>query len=267
MTAIDAATRGGSMTETIISALDLPNSLLFVAHPGHELLIHGWLSRAKPRVCVLTDGAGADGKPRIDFTETLLRDAGAAPGRIFGRFTDLESYTWLFDRRVDVIDALVNEVAEEIASYRIELVMADAMEGLHPVHDLSRMIVGAACARTGSIPHYEFPLHEGPHAFHDFVTDLDDAAFARKIEWARKLEPQLADIGEMFSRFGEDAFRRESFRRVTDWTATPWDVHERPLYERIGEEHVARGRFTRVIRYAEHVQPLLDHVRETTCAF
>jgi hypothetical protein len=250
--------------------IDSPNSLLFVAHPGHELMIHGWLARAKPRVCVLTDGAGADGKPRIDFTETLLRDAGATPGRIFGRFTDLESYTWFFDRSVDVIDALVNEVAEEIASHRIELVVADAMEGSNPVHDLSRMIVGAACARAGSTPHYEFPLHEGPHAFEDFI-EIDDAEFARKIAWAHKLEPMLADVREMFSRFGEEAFRRESFRRVTDWTATPWDPHERPLYEAIGEERVARGRFTRVIRYAEHVQPLLrhlsGHVRETTCAF
>ena len=244
--------------------IDSPNSLLFVAHPGHELMIHGWLARAKPRVCVLTDGAGADGKPRIDFTETLLRDAGATPGRIFGRFTDLESYTWLFDRKVEVIDALVTEVAEEIASHHIEFVVADAMEGLHPVHDLSRMIVGAACARAGSIPHYEFPLHDGPRAYEDFI-ELDDAEFATKIAWARKLEPILADVREMFSRFGEDAFRRESFRRVSDWTATPWG--ERPLYERIGEEHVARGRFTRVIRYAEHVQPLLDHVRGTTCAF
>jgi hypothetical protein len=250
---------------------DSSNSLLVVAHPGHELLIHGWLSRAKPRVCVLTNGAGADGQPRIEFTETLLRDAGATPGSIFGRFTDNESYAWLFDRNVDVIDALVHEVAEEIASHRIELVVADAMEGLHPVHDLSRMIAGAACVRAGSIPHYEFPLHDGPHAFDEFVTTLDDAAFARKIAWARRLEPKLADVREMFSRFGEDAFRRESFRRVTDWTATPWDAHERPMYERIGEEHVARGRFDRVIRYAEHVRPLLrhlgGHIRETTCAF
>ena len=30
---------------------------LFVAHPGHELRIYGWLERARPQVHVLTDGS------------------------------------------------------------------------------------------------------------------------------------------------------------------------------------------------------------------
>jgi len=55
----------------------LANVLLVVAHPGHELRVWGWLCAVKPTVCVLTDGAGSGGEPRIAMTTTLLREAGA----------------------------------------------------------------------------------------------------------------------------------------------------------------------------------------------
>jgi hypothetical protein len=30
---------------------------LLIAHPGHELLLHGWICRTKPAVQILTDGS------------------------------------------------------------------------------------------------------------------------------------------------------------------------------------------------------------------
>src|SRR5207302_1404403 len=35
---------------------DFKTSALLVAHPGHELRVHGWLERERPLVFVLTDG-------------------------------------------------------------------------------------------------------------------------------------------------------------------------------------------------------------------
>jgi len=227
-------------------------ALLFVAHPSHELLIHGWLDRAKPRVCALTDGSGHAEHPRIGASADLLRDLGATPGRIFGRFTDREMYSVILNGEAELIDGLVNELAGEIVSNGVALVVADAMEGFNPVHDLCRMIAGAACSRAGSIPYFEYPIHDGPHAFDALsdatITDLDDAAFRAKIERARAFAPILADIDEMLSRFGEAPFRREAFRRITDWTVSPWGEGEHPLYEKIGAERVALHRYHQVIR-------------------
>ena len=31
---------------------------LVIGHPGHELLVHGWLEVARPIVFVFTDGSG-----------------------------------------------------------------------------------------------------------------------------------------------------------------------------------------------------------------
>jgi len=258
--------------------LDSPNSLLFVAHPGHELLLHGWLSRVRPRVCALTDGSGHAARSRIEESARLLRATGAAQGGIFGRFTDREMYAAILGGYAELFDELVNELAEEIAAHHVDVVVSDAMEGFNPVHDLCRIIAGAACSRAGDVAHYEYSIHDGPHAFDVLndavISDLDDAAFEAKIASAHAFAPVISDIGEMLSRFGEAPFRREAFRRIVDWTACPWPEGGHPLYERIGEERVALHRYERVIRYAEHMRPLInqmaDHVRDSTaasCAF
>lgn len=253
---------------------DCPRVLLLVGHPGHELLIHGWLSRVRPRVCALTDGSGHAARPRLHECAALLRRVQATPGRIFGRHTDREMYDAILNGDVELIDGLVNEVAAELVANRIDAIVSDGMEGFNPVHDLCRIIAGAACSRAGNVVHYEYPLYEGPHAFDAVgdaqIIDLDDAALEAKLACARGLAPVLSDIDEMLSRFGEAAFRREAFRPIADWTACPWPSDARPLYEQIGEEAVALHRYDRVIRYAEHMRPLVDHVRATTpvsCGF
>jgi hypothetical protein len=249
-------------------------SLLLVAHPGHELLIHGWLTRSRPRVCALTDGSGNTARSRVDESAAVLDAVKATRGSIFGRHTDREMYAAILAADVELIEGLVNEIAGEITANGIDTVVSDAMEGFNPVHDLCRLIAGAACSRVGEVAHYEYPLHDGPHAFDAVtdahITDLDDAALDAKLACARELAPALGDIGEMLARFGEAAFRREAFLPIRDWSACPWPAGMRPLYERIGEERVALRRYDRVIRYAEHMRPLAEHVRATmttSCAF
>jgi len=66
---------------------------LVVAHPSHELRVHGWLEQTRPYVCVLTDGGGRRGEARLSRTSEVLTRAGAAQGTIYGRLTDLEVYT------------------------------------------------------------------------------------------------------------------------------------------------------------------------------
>jgi hypothetical protein len=68
---------------------------LVVAHPGHELRVYGWTARERPLVCVLTDGSGYAAGSRLGGTTALLTALGAAPGPIYGRFTDRELYDLL----------------------------------------------------------------------------------------------------------------------------------------------------------------------------
>ena len=65
---------------------------LVVGHPGHELLVHGWLEVTRPSVFVLTDGSGRSTQSRLDSTTKLLNQTGAKSGSVYGRLTDAESY-------------------------------------------------------------------------------------------------------------------------------------------------------------------------------
>src|SRR5256885_1892784 len=43
-----------------------------VAHPGHELRVHGFLCAFRPLLLVLTDGSGRGGASRLPSTSALL---------------------------------------------------------------------------------------------------------------------------------------------------------------------------------------------------
>src|SRR5881398_3400885 len=87
---------------------------LFIAHPGHELLLHGWISRNKPVVHVLTDGDAHSSHGRLGATAELLRDVGARRGAIFGRLSDREAYTMILERNTALLLSLATELADQL---------------------------------------------------------------------------------------------------------------------------------------------------------
>ncbi len=230
--------------------------VLFVAHPGHELLLFGWLRRTAPTVHILTDGSGHSYASRLPASADLLRETGARPGSILGRLTDREAYTMIRERNVPLMLSIVSELAEELAERRTPAIICDAAEGYNPVHDLCRLITGAAIVAAGTeTMQYEYAVVGRPDTFDTKVT-LDETTFAAKIEAAQRLAPIIGDVNELLMRHGRDPYRTESFRRVADWTAL--HSSESPDYERYGEERVASHRYERVIRRGEHMIPLRD---------
>jgi len=245
---------------------------LLVAHPGHELLLHGWISRNKPVVHVLTDGAGHQSSAtRLGATADLLRGLGARQGAIFGRLSDAEAYTMILERNSALLLSLVTELAAELERDKPEILLCDAAEGYNPVHDLCRLVGGAAIAMAG-VPteQFEFSVVNHPDSpGAAVVIDLNAAEHAAKMELARAQSASLADIEALVTRYGADAYRRETLCRVADWTALDGAP---PLYERYGEERVAAGQYMTVIRRREHMLPLRDAlcaaaVEKRSCAF
>jgi hypothetical protein len=244
---------------------------LLVAHPGHELLLHGWIYRKKPTVHVLTDGSAHSSTPRLGQTAELLRDAGALPGALFGRLSDREAYAMILEGNGALLLALAEELAGVLERERPAMIVADAAEGYNPVHDLCRLVAGAAIAMAGvDVEQVEYAVAGLPYELDaSSAIDLDHAEHAAKLERARRYAATLTDIDELLSRHGADTYRRETFRRVADWTALGGDTP--PLYERFGEERVAAGRYAHVIRRGAHMRPLRDALRaaveKRSCAF
>ena len=237
----------------------MPRAVLLTAHPCHELLLYGWLRRLRPAVCVLTDAGG-----RIAQTRELLRSLQVPEGPFFGRFTDRDLYNAILGGDASFLSSLATEVADLLVAKRAASIVADAAEGYNPAHDLCRVIAGAACelARDAgvAVTQYEYAVVDGPDSLGGDVIELDDEELAAKMAAAHAMAPELDDVDEMLARFGEEAFRRETLRRVDDWTADGFTGT--PRYEHFGEARAAAGRYARVIRHREHMVPLRDALRE-----
>ena len=231
-----------------------------VAHPGHELRIHGWLERCRPRVFVLTDGSGRAGSPRLASTARVLAQAGASLGGIFGRLSDRAIYAAILAGDVRLFRGLVAELAAACAD--LDEIVGDAAEGYNPAHDVCRLLIEAAVTRArrlhGRAPRsFEFPL-VGPPRRPDAARagsvelTLDDRALARKLSAARRYAELDGEVEAALRAGGPEAFRVD----VLD-PAAPWAPPARPpFYEEHGARRVAEGAYARVLRHREHVRPL-----------
>ena len=241
---------------------DCEKAAVVVAHPGHELVVHRWMELHRPLYFCLTEGSGGAGSARIGSTDTLLQRIGATPGPIYGRFSDKEAYRLLLDGRVDVFVGLVDELAESLDGADVTCVAGDAMEGFNPVHDVCRALIDAAVAliatRSGRVlRNYEFSLHDGAGT-DGLVLDLDPQALDRKIAAARQYPEMRDEVDAALARGGVAAYSSErlspSSRRakMSEFAVTP------PPYEGYGEMRVGEGRYSVVIRYLQHVLPVLS---------
>src|SRR6266568_416193 len=113
---------------------------LIVAHPGHELVVLGWVERTHPRVFILTDGSGRSGTSRLRSSEKILRAAKADAGSIWGAMTDQAFYQAVLDAKMDVFIDLAVQLGDELAEMKPPYVAGDAREGFNPTHDIVRMI-------------------------------------------------------------------------------------------------------------------------------
>jgi hypothetical protein len=267
---------------------DSTRAALVVAHPGHELRVHGWLEEAAPVVCVLTDGSGRTQRSRLDSTTRVLEAAGAAPGPVYGAMTDAELYAALLEHEHERFTRVVDEIASMLLRDEVGRVAGDAEEGYNPGHDVCRLVVNAAVRlasrQTGRrIANYDFTLVAPPGLCPEALRDasiwyrLDEAAYARKLSAARNCPELRAEVEAALSGAGSEGLRQhpdlaaradfggEAANDFSIECLRPVDARARavlpfngpiPFYEDYGERQVAAGYYTRVLRYREHLLPL-----------
>ncbi|HJV90163.1 MAG TPA: hypothetical protein VJ623_07665 [Holophagaceae bacterium] len=231
-----------------------PRPLLVVAHPGHELRVHGWLERARPRVAVLTDGSGGAAVSRLEASRALVAQAGAEPTALFGVAPDRAFYGAILEGDVAFFAGLVDRLRALVAAERPTVLVSDAAEGFNPTHDLCHALT-ALVARLTNLPHLDFPL-EGPPDTPGAALrlELDAEAHARKLARARAYSALAKDLQEALDQHGAAAFAVECLHEARPGPAG------KPYYETYGERMVAAGRYATVLRRAEHVAPLLGRV-------
>ncbi|HYV34295.1 MAG TPA: hypothetical protein VE988_01240 [Gemmataceae bacterium] len=262
--------------------VDLPlprgRGAFVVAHPGHELRVHGFLEALQPIVFVLTDGSGGAGESRLQLTRHLVERAGARCGSIFGYFTDRALYEAILHGELQRFTSLVDELAQELEGQGSAYVAGDATEGYNPAHDVCRLLVDAAVtivsARQGrALGNFAFPLTGLPSVPPCGCGDnavrltLDASAYQRKLQAARDYYPLRHEVDDAVHAAGPTAFQDERLFPVLASALDGMQPAEAPFYERYGQQQVAAGRYRQVLQYREHFSPLRQaialHVKAT----
>jgi hypothetical protein len=248
--------------------LSLPHArtALVVAHPGHELVVHGWLELTHPLVFVFTDGSGRSNQSRLASTTKILNQAGAKRGSIYGRLTDAAAYAAILNHEFDLFCGLARELCEAFVAEQIDYVAGDASEGYNPTHDVCRLVINAAVTlarrlRGHRLGNLEFSLvsqssvcHDLPHA-DGICRRLDDCAFARKMAAANGYAELAGEVEAARERTSTAALKVECLRPVGQGSSGRACDHP-PFYETYGAKQVAAGHYHKVIRYHADMVPL-----------
>ena len=253
-------------------------NLLLIGHPGHELRLYGCIARARPLVCILTDGSGSKRSSRIQESASLLRRLGAQIGPIWGEFTDRQIYEHILERNTGVFERLCDQMAELIVEQAIDRVVSDAIEGYNPTHDLCEVLARNAVAIAGwrrrqTIQHYTVPLTGNPQPDFDrgereyLKIALSAAECLEKLETARTYARRAGsalyrEVEDAIEVYGEEAFACEYLFPAAKPCSGPERrfEHEKPHYESYGEEQVLAGLYQFVIRFRQHMRPLMDQL-------
>lgn len=240
-------------------------AVLVIGHPGHELRVFRWLEIMRPAVCVITDGSGRTGSSRLPSTTRILDRVGASRGVFYGPITDAAAYAAILNHDFDLFNGLMLGLARYLIAESISCVVGDALEGYNPTHDACRLVIGAALdlvhRATGRVvENFEFRLTGRPDDREPSTADqtirLDDDAFSRKMAVAWSYAELEAEVKEAIDLNQLDAFRVECLHRVPN-RPPAFAADHKPYYEQYGEQQVSSGAYAQVIRYREHVEPLV----------
>jgi hypothetical protein len=193
-----------------------------MAHPSHELRVHGWLQKTQPPVFIMTDGGGRMREPKLAATTKVLEQVGAKPATIYGRLADLDLYAAILRQDLKLFVELADELADALVREEIDYVVGDSAEGYSSAHDICRLLIDAAIEIVRNkhgrkIQNFDFlvigaPADDASVADAEAIwIDLDDQMFARKIAAAHGYSPKLAaDVDAALEGQGFYGIRRFS---------------------------------------------------------
>jgi hypothetical protein len=242
-------------------------TLLAIAHPGHELRAYGWLEKHCPAVLILTDGSGHQTEGRFLRTVSILKSLQVDCCNWFNPYADRQIYQFILrgngqfflDLKAQLVDVLVQSPA-------IDFVLGDEYEGYNCVHDLFALVVHAAVCEVRSqrsIQHYVFPTVGHPNQCPDalltqaIVVPLAPDRFERKIQVALSYSELRAEVKRAIEQHSIQVFQTEYFYPFqADHPKFQTFVTHKPHYELYGEQQVEKGYYQDVIRFQQHIYPI-----------
>lgn len=230
-------------------------TILLLAHPGHELRLFHWMERVRPVVCILTDGSGGNQSSRTKYSRETLAAAGAEPGPVFCQMSDRDWYDAILAGDATPFRNVANVIFEIVKDETAVTVVADAVDGYNPVHDLTSAIGKALAARITAngaiVTHLVSAAVPGVAGGSKIEMLLDPAARERKVAALRAYTPLAEEARRILEQapesFGCEVLIRQDFN---------WEERVEPLWETFAKERVSAGRYANLITYGDHVLPI-----------
>lgn len=246
-------------------------SAAFVAHPGHELRLHGWMSRAKPVCTILTTGSrsGTD-RDRLQASTRIVENAGGQCSALFGAVLDRDLYRMILVGEVSPFLQWTETLAGILVTNRIDRLVVDGWQLYSVSHDLTHIVGRLAAERASRALGYDIeilqfevvpaPLAEytdiGKPAFQVTLSDEELAAKFAAIDSYPGIEFELIEIRQIEEEAHartERFFKPPSIEKVIQPPLT------KPRYEAYGEARLAEGIYQDVIRW-HHVEKIIHQL-------
>jgi len=242
-----------------------PPSILLIAHPGHELLLHGWLQTERPVVAAITDGSGGSGFDRTAYSRAVIESAGGSCSAIFGVLSDRECYASILGQDNTVFGIWLSRLTDEIVRLSSPVLICDPLEFYNPMHDLVNAL-GHAAARAAEarllrpVEVLSYPIIR-PHPGSKAVTvPLSSKASEQKWNAAKQYAPLSAEV-EAFDHVLRSAVETLFLDEAFAWP----DASPEPVgYELVGRNRIQSGRYSDLITYADHVAPIARNLLQSS---
>jgi hypothetical protein len=241
----------------------MSRSLLLMAHPGHELMLHHWMERHRPTVFALSDGSGSLGVARVERSERVIAASGATIGPVFGLLPDAAWY-----RAIVAQDAapFARVIEAMTAGEAPRAVVSDSIEYFNPLHDLCCVVAHVAVrrinARGGRVQHLDYPIEAAADHEPCERLALDGPALARKHAAIANYEELQREVERRSAGMNLDDLGHETLHPARCLEMWPEKLDFEPLYEKYGRMRVGTGVYRDVITYADHVRPLAMRLLE-----
>lgn len=246
-------------------------SAAFVAHPGHELRLHGWMSRANPVCTILTTGSrsGTD-RDRLQASARIVESTGGQCSALFGVVLDRDLYRMILAGDAAPFQQWTETLAGMLVTNRIERLVVDGWQLYSVSHDLTHIIGRLAAERASRTLGYSIEVLQfevvpallaecpdiGKPAFDVNLSDDElDAKFAA-IDSYPGIEFELIEIRQIEE---EGHARMERFFVPPPITKVIQPPSTKPKYEAYGEARLADGIYQDVIRW-HHVEKIIHQL-------
>lgn len=241
-------------------------TLLFIGHPGHELLAHKFMSIYKPAVVFLTDGSGNNNQPRIHQSVNLIKSLNLNAYSPFKPYSDRQIYDLILSNSIDSFLRIKLTLKEFILKNEFQMIVGDALEGFNPSHDLCRYLINSIVVELKNegfeIKNYDFFQDDvrknqvSEKKDEDIVLELNKNELQKKMDACMNYPEIKSEVDKFVAHFGKEFFALEFFRKVKDpKMITSWDT-EFPYYEEFGKRRIAEGAYEQLISFENHIKKI-----------